>query len=238
MDEKTAEDVVVESYSSDELEDELFFDDDLFIDDEQVVAKVIGDVYKVEREVIKGDWDVVHDDEAIRTSLIEYFEEEAIKQYKRTELRPIEKYRLVDRTDALIKLVHDYALDRMGKERLESVSQKFHPTVPSIAIRKRCFGEVKDLYGPPAEEPYGRLGVANIKYDTSNLHPHIRHYLKGRFVNPNIYPIIRDTAKIYTDRLKGESGVSGGYSFVKESKQIWGTDGIFQLHERYQKITG
>ena len=118
--------------------------------------------------------------------------------------------------------------------------------MPSIAIRKRCFGEVNDLYGPPAEKPYGRLGVANIKYDTSNIHPHIRHYLKGRFVNPNIYPIVRDTAKIYTDKFKGEDGmvVSGGFSFVKESKKfgvrveyINYTRDITQTHQTHVMIT-
>ena len=120
MDEKTAEDVV-ESYSSEELDDEIFFDDDIFFNDEPVI-KVVGDIYEIEKEVIKGDWDVIHDDDAIRTDLIEYFEEEAIKKNRRTELREIEKYRLVDRTDALIRLVHDYALDRMGEERHESIS--------------------------------------------------------------------------------------------------------------------
>ena len=114
---------------------------------------------------------------------------------RRSELLPIQRYRLMDKADRLLNLVSDYSRDKMGEDRYHSISQRFHLTTPSIAVRKRCFGEVNDLYGPLVEPPYGRMGLANIKYDLSGLHPHIRHYLRGSFINKSIIPIVNDVQK-------------------------------------------
>ena len=248
MDEKTVEDPPEISFSSEESDDEIFFDDDLLDVEEDYDVKIIGDIYEVEVDVMRGDWEVLHDDAAIRTDLIEYFEEEFIRENRKTELRPIQKYQIVDRADRLIRLVHDYARDRMGRDRYESITGRFHPTAPSIAIRKRCFGEVNDLYGPPVEEPFGRTGIANIKYDVSNIHPHVRHYLRGSFINRSLIPVIEDTKKIYTDTFAGSNSIvveDDGVeedtqdgrlaSFVKESKMIFGPgeNSLISLHNVY-----
>ena len=198
MDDKPTEDPVEIVLSTEESdEEELFFDQDILTYDTEI--KVIGEVYEQETIVMKGDWDVIHDDDAIRNDLIEYYEDEAIRETRRSSLTPIQKYRLVDKTDSLIRLVLDYSNDRMGIDRSNSISQRFKLTQPSIAIRKRCFGEVNDLYGPLIEEPFGRLGMANIRYDMTDIHPHVRHYSKGRFINKSLIPIVDDVKKYYID---------------------------------------
>lgn len=242
MDEKTEIDPII---SSEESDDEIFFDDDLLTEDNFDI-KLEGDVYEVETDVLKSDWDVIHDDTAIRTDLILHYEEEALRNSRKTELSTIEKYRIVDRTDTLLRFIQDYATGRMGQSRYESISQRFHPTLPLISTRKRCFGEANDLYGPPVEKPFRHSGLANIKYDMSNIHPHVRHYLKGRFINDSLIPIIDDLGKIYIDKMKGDDVEDDidepeigdddkKASFIRESKLIFSDaeNSLFSLHSVY-----
>ena len=237
MDDKSIEDPVEVELSTEESDEELFFDQDILTFDMEDI-KVIGEVYEQETIIMKGDWDVVHDDDAIRNDLIEYFEDEAIRETRRSSLTPIQKYRLVDKTDNLIRLVLDYSNDRMGLDRSNSISQRFKLTQPSIAIRKRCFGEVNDLYGPLVEEPFGRLGMANIKYDMSDIHPHIRHYIKGRFINKSLIPIIDDKKKYYIDNDGDDDDVEivseNAHKLFNEIDMLYtGEDSLLAKHSVY-----